>query len=332
MKVLVTGGVGYLGSMICYALSDNGHTPIILDMAKSIIPEFNQKNTFYKGDISDKKILDTIFTEHPDIKIVIHCAEKGATWASVSNPYEYYHANVIKSMEFFKNLIDMGYKKVIFASSAAIYDDVPGYLVTERSPMKPRSPFGRTKYITETILKDFCAAYDMQCIVLRFFNPVGADPKGRIGINIKLSSNIISKLLRIYNGTETTFKIAGNDWNTRDGTCMRDYVHVWDLANAAVKSVEMFDMAFERADNIYKNFLPINIGSGVGVTVKEFIFAFTNVTGEKINISYSERRPGDIGGSYANTTRARNTIEWQATRTLEDAILDAIKWEEIKNN
>lgn len=332
MKVLITGGSGHLGSIICYALSDNGNQPFILDSSEPEQAPYLTGHNFYQGDIADKNVLTKIFEENPDIEIVIHCAEKAAVWASVGNPYEYYSSNVVKSMELFKNLRDIGCKKIIFASSAAIYDDVAGFMVTERSPINPRSPFARTKYMTEMILKDFCSAYDMFCIVLRFFNPVGADPKGRTGIRTKSSSNIISRLLKIWNGEENNFKIAGNDWITRDGTCIRDYFHVWDLALAVVKSVENFDIAFRRADNLYKNFLPINIGSGVGVTVKEFIFAFQNVTGEKINIIYTDRRPGDVGGSYANVSRAKNTIEWEAKSTLEDAIIDAIRWEEIKNN
>lgn len=184
--------------------------------------------------------------------------------------------------------------------------------------------------MTEMILKDFCYAYDMHCIILRFFNPVGADPKGRTGLR-KDSSNILSRVLKIWNGEETEFKIAGNDWVTRDGTCIRDYFHIWDLALAVVKSVENYDIAFRRADNLYKNFLPINIGSGTGVTVKEFLFAFQNVTGEKVKTVYTDRRPGDVCGSYANINRAKNTIEWEAKRTIEDAIIDAVRWEEIKN-
>ena len=327
MKVLITGGVGYLGSMIYYALIDNGHEPYILDISKSEDISYITSDNFYQGDIGDKKLLTRIFEENPDIEIVIHFAEKSAVWASVKKPYEYYHSNVVKSMELFKNLNDLGCKKIIFASSAAIYDDVPGFMVTERSPINPRSPFARTKYMTEMILKDFCVAYDMYCIVLRFFNPIGADPKGRIGLRANFSSNILSRVLKIWNGEES----AGNDWVTRDGTCIRDYFHIWDLALAVVKSVENYDIAFRRADNLYKNFLPINIGSGIGVTVKEFLFAFQNVTGEKVKITYTDRRPGDVCGSYANINRAKNTIEWEAEITIEDAIIDAVRWEEIKS-
>lgn len=330
MKVLVTGGSGYLGSMFSYALMDYGHQPVILDTVEDESTKIVDSKYFYKGDISDKDIIKKIFTEHSDIEIAIHCAELSAVSDSVQNPYEFYKSNVFKSMELFKNLSDIGCNKTIFASSASVYDDVPGYMVTERSPINPRSPFARTKYITELILKDFCAAYNMRCIVLRYFNPIGADPKGRCGVKDKNPQNIIGHLLRILDGEEKTFKIMGNDWDTRDGTCIRDYVHVWDVALANVKAVENFDRAFEKAEPEYYCFLPINIGSGVGVTVQEFIYAFENVTGEKINLSYGQRRPGDIGGSFANIYRAKKTIDWESKMTVEDAILDAINWQEVK--
>lgn len=330
MKVLVTGGAGYLGSMVCYALEDSGHQAIVLDSLITGDSKRIAERIFYLGDIADKTIIKKIFQEQSDIEIVIHCAERSAVSFSVNHPYEYYSLNVVKSMELFKNLCDVGCKKIIFASSAAIYDDVPGYMVTELSPKKPRSPFGRTKYMTEMILKDFCSAYNMRCIALRYFNPVGADPKGRCGVKDKSKTNIIGNLLRVLEGETNTFQISGNDWGTRDGTCMRDYIHIWDVALANVKAVENFNTAFESAEKGYERFLPINIGSGVGVTVQEFIFAFQNVTGEKINITFAPRRLGDIGGSYANVALAKKALNWKAERFIEDAIIDAINWEEKK--
>lgn len=328
MKVLITGGAGYLGSIVCHALSDNGHTPIILDSLITGNEDFVKNSCFYQGDISDRYLINQILSEHSDIKIAIHCAERSAVSVSVGKPYEFYTSNVVKSMEFFKNLSDAGCKKIIFASSAAIYDDVPGFMVTEKSPIKPRSPFAHTKYISEMVLRDFCDAYNMKCIALRYFNPVGADPQTRCGIKEKNPNNIIGRLLRILEHESSVFEISGDDWETRDGTCIRDYIHIWDAGMANVKAVENFDEAFERAN--VKSFLPLNIGSGVGVTVQEFIYAFQNVTGEKIQIIKGARRPGDIAGSYANIASAAKAIKWEAQNTLEDAIIDAIRWEEKK--
>ncbi len=330
MKILVTGGAGYVGSVICSAFLDYGYTPIILDSLITGRDNFVKDKIFYKGDIGDKQLIEKIFKEHDDIEFAVHCAEKAAVEQSVSNPYEYYNANVVKSMELFKTLFDLGCKKFIFNSSASLYEDVPGYMVTEKSPINPRSPFARSKYITEMILKDFCNAYDMKCITLRYFNPIGADPKMRSGLQPKNPINIIGKLLKVVEGKEKVFKIAGKDWGTRDGTCIRDYVHVWDVALAHIKAIENFDSAFSKADLKDKGYMPLNIGSGIGVTVKEFISAFENIVGEKINVELSEHRLGDIAGSYANISRAKELIDWQASICIEEAILDSLKWEELQ--
>lgn len=327
MKVLITGGAGYLGRTIAYAFSDCGHQVVILD--NGFVEDINIPNSYiYSADISDNNILTQILNEHSDIEIVIHCAERSTVSLSVSNPYEYYSLNVVKTMEMFKNLRRLGVKKIIMASSAAIYDNVPGYLVTERSPIKPRSPFGRTKYITEMILRDFCNAYDMKCIALRYFNPIGADPQSRCGVSSKNSANIISKLIRVMNGIDDTFTISGDDWETRDGTCIRDYIHVWDVAMANVKAAENFDDSFVKAGKEYTNYLALNVGSGVDVTVKEFIIAFENVTGEKIPTNIGPRRQGDISGSYAGIKLAKRTIDWAPTSRIEDAIFDILRWED----
>lgn len=327
MKILITGGCGYLGKTICNAFIDAGHECVIIDTAADKETP-SERVSLYCADISDSTALKNIVAEHPDIYAAIHCAELSTVSLSVSNPYEYYSLNVVKTMEFFKNLHDLGINRIIFSSSAAVYDNVPGYMVTERSPIKPRSPFGRTKYITEMMLKDFCSAYNMQCIALRYFNPIGADPRSRSGL-VKGSANIISRLIRILNCEENTFVVSGDDWDTRDGTCVRDYIHVWDVAQANVKAIENFEKAFENAGSEYNdNFLSLNIGSGVDVTVKEFIMAFENVTGEKINTRIGPRRQGDISGSYANIRLAQKAIGWKPTYSLEDAIFDALRWDE----
>lgn len=326
MKILITGGCGYLGRNICYAFTDKGHECVVLDVAAD--KEENMPNVhFYKGDIADLDILKKVVDDHPDIAAAIHCAELSSVTLSVTNPYEYYSLNVVKTMEFYKNLQTVGITRIIFSSSAAVYDNVPGYMVTESSPIKPRSPFGRTKYITEMMLRDFCIAYGMKCIALRYFNPIGADPRSRCGV-MHTSANIISRLIRILNCEEDTFVISGGDWDTRDGTCIRDYIHVRDVAQANVMAAENFDEAFERAGGRPDNFLSINIGSGVDVTVKEFIMAFENVTGEKISTRIGERRQGDISGSYANIRLAKKALGWSPTYALEDAIFDALKWDE----
>lgn len=325
MKVLITGGAGYLGSVICYAFSDRGHEVVVIDKAE-ITDELNIPGChFYHGDISDKAALAHITKEHPDIEIVIHCAELGSVANSVSKPYEYYSTNVVQTMEMFKNLRDLNLKKIIFASSAAVYDNVPGYMVTERSPIKPRSPFGRSKYITEMILRDFCDAYGMKCITLRYFNPIGAEPKGRCGRKFG-TGNIITALVDVINEKKSNFVISGTDWDTRDGTCVRDYIHIWDVAMANVLAAEGFDEAFGKAGEEYSNYLSLNIGSGIDVTVREFISAFENVTGERVPTVKGERRKGDISGSYAGIKLAQKAIGWKPQFVVENAIIDYLSW------
>ncbi len=324
MKVLITGGAGYLGSVITYAFSDRGHEIVIIDKEEK--PDnFNISGcSYYQGNMTNMELLTSIFSEHKDIELVIHCADRGSVFDSVYRPYEYYSTNVVLTMELFKKLNTLGLKKIIFASSAAVYDNVPGYMVTEQSPIKPRSPFGRSKYITEMILRDFCNAYDMKCITLRYFNPIGADPQGRCGRATK--GNIISGLVNVVNNKESCFIISGDDWGTRDGTCIRDYIHIWDVAMANVLAAENFDKAFINTGDDFTNYLSLNIGSGVDVTVREFIYAFENITGEKIPVKVGPRRRGDISGSYANIKRAERTIGWKPQFAVENAIMDYLSW------
>lgn len=330
MKVFVTGGAGYVGSVVCSALIDNGYKPIVLDSLITGRDEFVKDKIFYQGDIGNLDLVEEILNEHPDMTFMIHCAERAAVEQSVLSPYEYYKANVVKSIELFKTVMQHNIKNIIYSSTAGLYDDVPGYMVTESSPVNPRSPYARSKYMTEMILRDFAGAYDVRCISLRGFNPIGADPGLRSGIQPKNPDGIIRNLLRVAEETDKHFVIAGRDWGTRDGTCIRDYIHVWDLALAYVQAVKNFDNAFEQNIQRDKNYITINLGFGIGVTVKEFIFAFENVTGEKIDYVYGERRPGDIAGTYANVSMARNLLDWEAKLPLEEGIIDAVRWEEKK--
>jgi len=327
MKVLISGGAGYVGSCISQALIANGHIPVIIDTLDSGRDYFVKDKLFYKADIGDLEKVSHILEENPDIEALIHCAERAMVMDSVYKPYEYYISNVSKSMEFCNLITNAGCKKIIYSSTAGIYEDVAGYMVSEHSPTKPRSPFARSKYITEMILEDFCAAYDTRCITLRYFNPIGAAPDMSCGAELSNSGNIVSEIISSV-ANEKSFMIMGDDWPTKDGTCIRDYVHVWDLAMAHVKALENFERAFRVSES--SGYLPINVGSGIGTTVKEVITAFENVTGEKVSVKIGERRAGDICGSYASTNAARDFIDWKAGLSMEEAILDTIRWEEFK--
>lgn len=329
MKILITGGAGYIGSTICSALEDFGHTPIILDSLVNGRREFTEKRLFYCGDISDRTLLETIFTQHPDIYAVVHCAALIFVPESVEKPYEYYTENVSKSIEFFKILSELNATRVVFSSSASIYDVVPNFVVTEKSTIKPGSPYAKTKYMMEMVLEDYCHAYSLKGISLRYFNPIGADPKMRSGPYMKNPSHVLGKLVQAANIESSEFKITGINWPTRDGSGIRDYIHIWDLAMAHVKAIENFDSAFENGKN--GNYLCLNLGSGNGVTVKELVSAFEEVYGKKLSKSESDPRPGDVAGSYANAQKAHELIGWKTQKTIQDAISDALKWDQEKS-
>lgn len=331
MKVLITGGAGYIGSTIASALIDVGHTPILVDSLVTGRREFTKDRIFYEADIADRAVMRQIFNDHPDIYATIHCAALIVVPESVERPYDYYRHNVVKSMELFKMLADLGQKRVVFSSSAAVYDVVPGFMVTEESPLLPLSPYSRTKYIMEVVLKDFCAAYGLNGIALRYFNPIGADPKMRTGLHIQHPTHLIGKLVEVALGHEPVFYLTGVDWPTRDGSGIRDYVHIWDLAQAHLKAVEHFDEAVRLGSIDDVPYTVINLGTGNGVTVKEFVAAFEEVYGKRLPVTIRPPRPGDVAGSYANADKAGRLLGWEAVKPITEGISDALKWGKVRD-
>ncbi len=328
MKILVTGGAGYIGSTICSALLDSGHTPVILDSLVTGRSEFTHGRIFYQGDIADGDLVQKIFKEHPDIYATIHCAALIVVPESVEKPFEYYRENVCKSLKFFNSLQALGHGRVVFSSSASIYGAVPGFMVTEEAPLEPSSPYARTKYMMEMILQDFCQAYGMEGIALRYFNPIGADPQLRTGIHVERPSHILGKLVDVALGKLPQFEITGVDWATRDGTGIRDYIHVWDLAQAHVLAMEQFPHIFEQNGNQGPHYVVINLGTGHGVTVRELVTAFEKVYGKELNKVERPPRPGDVAGAYANADTAKRLIGWEAQLSIEQGISDALRWGE----
>ncbi len=332
MKFLITGGAGYIGSTIASAMEDSGHTPVILDNLSVGKREFTRGRSFYQADIADQAALETIFRDHSDISAVIHCAALAVVPESVEKPYQYYRENVAKSLELFRTLNQLGCKRVLFSSSASIYDIVPGFMVTEDSPLNPSSPYARTKFMMEMVLRDFCAAYGMRGIALRYFNPIGADPKMRSGIHVERPSHVLGKLVDVALGNLPYFELTGVDWPTRDGSGIRDYIHVWDLAAAHLAAVTNFDAVFARAGNPSDNYLVINLGTGRGVTVREIVAAFENVFGKKVPLREMPPRPGDVAGAFANADTAGRLLGWEATSSIEQGIASALKWGEVRKN
>ncbi len=327
MKVLVTGGAGYIGSTVCSALEDKGHTPIIIDSLVTGKEEFISGRAFYKADINNKPVLKKIFEDHPDISITIHCAGLIIVPESTTDPYKYYEENLIKSIHLFKNLLDLNNLKIIFSSTASLYKSVDGSMVTEESELSPQSPYAKTKLAIEMVLEDFSKAYNLEVISLRYFNPIGADPKMRSGPHLANPTHIVGKLVESAKSKNSTFTITGTNWNTRDGTGIRDYIHVWDLAQAHVSAVEYFDKIITPSVRYHT----INLGTGEGTTVSELITAFEEINGFDIIKTNSEPRDGDVAGGYTNRDKALNLLGWEPRMSLEQGLADALKWSN-KNN
>jgi UDP-glucose 4-epimerase len=323
MKILVTGGAGYIGSTTCSALLDAGHTPVILDSLVNGRRAFTRGRIFYEGDIADRALLGRIFSEHPDIECAIHFAALIVVPDSVARPYDYYRENVGKSLELFKSLSELGCRKILFSSSASIYAAVEGFMVREDSPHDPLSPYARTKHMMEMVLEDMCRASGMKGIALRYFNPIGADPSMRTGPYDAAPTHVLGKMVDAALGKLDVFRITGTDWPTRDGTGLRDYVHVWDLARAHVLAVEKFDEVFQTAGSGYT---AVNLGTGRGVTVRELLSAFEKVYGRNIKTETAPPRPGDVAGAYASADRALALLGWKAELSIGQGIRDALKW------
>jgi len=327
MKVLVTGGAGYIGSTTCSALADAGHTPVILDSLAVGRREFTEGHIFYEGDIADGALVERIVRENPDIECCIHFAARVVVPESVAKPALYYRENVVKSLDLFEALERAGIERILFSSSAALYDVVEGFVVDEGSPLKPMSPYSRTKYMMEMVLQDLCGATGLRGIALRYFNPIGADPGMRTGPYIKNPSHVLGQLLAAAHSEDGVFRVTGVDWPTRDGAGLRDYIHVWDLASAHVKAVERFDAALAASGGA--RYAAINLGTGRGVTVREFIAAFEEVYEKKLTIVEAPPRPGDIAGACANADLALKLLGWRAEKPLAEGIADAFRWMEI---
>ena len=322
MKVLVTGGAGYIGSTVASALEDAGHSPIILDSLVTGQRVFTKGRIFYEGDIADKALLANILEEHPEIHSTIHCAALIVVPESVAEPYLYYKENVCKSLELFYTLEQLGYPRVVFSSSPSVYGETSGK-ATETTPLSPASPYARTKYMMEMVLEDLTKASSLRAISLRYFNPIGSDPTYRSGVHVKHPSHILGKLVDTALGKNPEFLITGTDWSTRDGSGIRDYIPIWDLAKAHVRAVEKFDSVLAKTGTTYQ---VINLGSGNGVTVKELVAAFETVWGKSLPKREAPPRPGDIEGAYASAELASELLGWQTEESLENGIRTALEW------
>ena len=327
MKVLIAGGAGFIGSTIASACLDNGMTPVILDNLSTGRAEFARDRIFYQGDIADGPLIDKIFTEHPEITAVVHAAAAIVVPESVEQPLRYYRENVAKSVEFIDHVVRNGCGRYLFSSSAAIYRPGEDFSVDENSPLQPLSPYARTKMVMEHLLEDCAAAYDLRVASLRYFNPIGADPQLRSGLQIARPSHLLGKLLTsVETGEE--FLLTGVDWPTRDGSGIRDFIHVWDLAEAHVAALRRFDEVLPPGGDT--SYQVINLGTGNGTTVKEFVAAFEAVTHHVLRTREVGARPGDNAGSFTRSVKAYELLGWQPRFTLEQGIDDSARWAAVR--
>jgi UDP-glucose 4-epimerase len=328
MKILVTGGAGYIGSTTAKALEVAGHVPIVLDSLLTGPQAFVRDRIFYEGDIGDRDLVRRIVDDHPDLDATIHMAARIVVPESVEKPYEYYRDNVARSLELFDQLEQLGKPRVVFSSSGSLYSIKDGFEVTEGDAVAPTSPYARTKWMIEQVLEDLASATDLRAILLRYFNPIGSDPDLESGIYAKEPSHVVGQLVMAARGLRDGFTITGTDHPTRDGTGMRDYLHVWDLARAHVRAVERFDQVVAEAGSPS---VVINLGRGEGVTVRELVAAFERVIGRSLPVTEAPPRPGDAVGAYANVDLSRTLLDWRTELSLEDGIASALAWAERRH-
>jgi UDP-glucose 4-epimerase len=323
-KVLVTGGAGFIGSTIASACADAGIQPVILDDLSTGLRAFADRFTFYEGDYGDRELVARVLAEHPDIDIVVHCAASIVVPESVTEPLRYYDNNVAKLTGFLAELLRSGCHRFLFSSTAAMYDARPGLVVDETSPLNPLSPYAASKWMVERILADVAAATELRAISLRYFNPIGADPLRRTGLQLEHPSHALGKLLEA-GASGTPFTVTGTDWPTRDGSGIRDYIHVWDLAQAHVAALRRFDDV-HAGSTTSPGYEVINLGTGNGTTVFELVKAFREVTGTDLPVVTGPPRPGDVVGCYTSAAKAERALGWRTQLDLKDGIADALAW------
>ncbi|MEV4256907.1 UDP-glucose 4-epimerase GalE [Spirillospora sp. NPDC049652] len=329
MKVLITGGAGFIGSTIASAFAERGATPVVLDSLVTGRPEFTEGKVFYQGDIGDGALVDRIFAGHPDITAAVHCAALIVVPDSVSDPARYYRVNLTRTLEFAEHLRRNRCDRMVFASTAGMYRPSEDLSVTEASELDPQNPYTRSKAMAETALRDMAAAYGLRVVSLRYLNPIGADPGMRTGLQSSKPTHALGKMIESYE-SGVPFRITGVDWPTRDGTAIRDYIHVWDIARAFVSAVERFDAIVPpaRPADAPPAYQVVNLGTGDGTTVRELVDAFREVVGDGFAVEEAPARPGDVVGAFVDPAKAWEVLGWRPEFTIGDAIRHSLQWAE----
>ncbi len=338
-KILVTGGLGFIGSHTVVALLEQDYEVVIIDNLSNSsidvlggITKITQKTPgFEKIDLRNKEQVKSFFENHNDIQGVIHFAASKAVGESVEDPLLYYENNITSLIYLIKELSRKGKANFIFSSSCTVYGQADSLPITEDAPVKEAmSPYGNTKQIGEEIIRDTCKVHpDFKAISLRYFNPIGAHPSAEIGeLPIGTPQNLIPFITQTAIGKREQLSVFGDDYPTDDGTCIRDYIHVMDLARAHIVALERL-----MENKAGKNYDVFNLGTGEGSSVLQVIHTFKKVSGQKLPYKIVDRREGDITAAYADTHKANTVLGWKAKESLEEALRSAWQWEnKVKEN
>ena len=330
-KILVTGGAGYIGSHTVVELLAQGYEPIIVDnfsnSERTVLDRLEQLTNktliCHEGDCTDREFMNSVFQQH-NPEGAIHFAAFKAVGESVEKPLAYYQNNIDSLIVLLESMRDHGCEKLVFSSSCTVYGQPDVLPVTETSPMKTaESPYGYTKQVCERIIEDTVyAEKTLSAIALRYFNPIGAHPSALIGeLPLGVPNNLVPFVTQTAAGLREKLTVFGDDYDTSDGTCIRDYIHVVDLARAHVKALDYLN----QGDGEYE---AINVGTGTGSSVLEVVQAFERASGEKLNYSIGPRRPGDVEKTYASVEYAEQTLGWTAELSLEEALADSWRWQQ----
>ena len=342
-KILVTGGAGYIGSHTCIALHQAGYDVVVYDnLSNSSIEAINRASKlagqpieFIEGDIRDAKLLKQVFAEN-DFFGVIHFAGLKAVGESVTKPLLYYNNNVSGTITLLEVMAEANVKNLVFSSSATVYGDPEILPIDEKSPRSCTNPYGQSKLTVEHILQDLAATNDgWNLIPLRYFNPVGAHPSGQIGEDPNdIPNNLMPYISQVAVGKLEKLSIFGNDYPTVDGTGVRDFIHVTDLAQGHVAALNYLQQQVSSdKDSSGKNssvgFLPINLGTGKGTSVLELVTAFSEVSGQDISYQFVARRAGDIASCYASADNAKDLLGWEAKLSITEMCQDTWRWQSM---
>lgn len=331
-KILVTGGLGYIGSHTAVELQNSGYDVIIvdnlsnssLDVLEGITEITNKPPKFERLDLRIKSDVSEFFKHNQDIEGIIHFAASKAVGESVENPLLYYENNLHTLIYLLQECNSYGIENIIFSSSCTVYGEPDSLPITEDAPVKEAtSPYGNTKQISEEILRDTCAVSQLKAIALRYFNPIGAHHTAQIGeLPAGVPQNLVPFITQTVAGVREQLSVYGDDYPTIDGSCIRDYIHVVDLAKAHVIALER--LLSKKNESNYEVF---NLGTGRGSSVLEVVNSFQNTTGEKLDYKIVDRRLGDVISVYADTKKANEVLGWKAERSMEQALASAWKWE-----